>query len=92
MFTSSSVSPSLSFIIVYMQQQFVRRLFRGATALLLSKSSTTTPLHSHLSFSSLRVRDMSSFYDLSAKRLNGSEFKFSELKGKVVLVENTATL
>ena len=95
--TARSPHPYLSFIIVCMQ--LVRRLFRGATALLrLSESyTTTTPLHSHLSFSSLRVRgmskwDMSSFYDLTAKRLNGSEFKFSDLKGKVVLVENTATL
>ena len=35
---------------------------------------------------------MSTFYELSAKKLDGSEFKFSDLKGKIVLVENTATL
>jgi len=35
---------------------------------------------------------MSSFYDLTAKTLDGTEFKFSELKNKVVLVENTASL
>lgn len=33
-----------------------------------------------------------SFYDLKAKKLDGSEVKFSEFKGKVVLVENTASL
>jgi len=33
-----------------------------------------------------------SFYDLKAKLLDGSEFNFSSLKGKVVLVENTASL
>jgi len=35
---------------------------------------------------------MSSFYDLTAELLDGSEFKFSSLKGKVVLIENTASL
>jgi len=37
-------------------------------------------------------RSMASFYDLSAKTLDGAELKFSDLKGKVVLVENTASL
>lgn len=35
---------------------------------------------------------MSSFYELSAKTLDGTEFKFSQLKNKVVLIENTASL
>jgi len=35
---------------------------------------------------------MASFYDLTAKKLDGTEFKFSDLKGKVVLIENTASL
>jgi len=33
-----------------------------------------------------------SFYNLKAKKLDGTEFQFSSLKGKVVLVENTASL
>jgi len=35
---------------------------------------------------------MSLFYELSAKTLDGTQFKFSELKNKVVLIENTASL
>lgn len=35
---------------------------------------------------------MASFYDLKAKKIDGSEFNFDALKGKVVLVENTASL
>lgn len=32
------------------------------------------------------------FYDLSAKLLTGETFNFSSLKGKVVLIENVASL
>jgi len=35
---------------------------------------------------------MSSFYELTAKKIDGTEFNFSDLKGKVVLIENTASL
>lgn len=33
-----------------------------------------------------------SFYDLTAKLLTGETFNFSSLKGKVVLIENVASL
>lgn len=32
------------------------------------------------------------FYDLEAKKLDGTTFKFRELIGKVVLIENVASL
>jgi len=32
------------------------------------------------------------FYDLEAKKLDGTTFKFRELLGKVVLIENVASL
>lgn len=32
------------------------------------------------------------FYDLTAKLLSGETFSFSALKGKVVLIENVASL
>lgn len=32
------------------------------------------------------------FYDLTAKLLSGDAFSFSALKGKVVLIENVASL
>jgi len=35
---------------------------------------------------------MSKFYNLKAKKLDGTEVEFSSLKGKVVLIENTASL
>lgn len=38
------------------------------------------------------VAKMSSFYDLSAEKLDGKTGSFSDYKGKVVLVVNTATL
>ncbi len=33
-----------------------------------------------------------SLYDITAKTLTGEEFKFSSLQGKVVLIENVASL
>jgi len=33
-----------------------------------------------------------SFYDIKARKLNGDVVSMSEYKGKVVLVENTASL
>jgi len=33
-----------------------------------------------------------SFYDLKANKIDGTEMCFSELKGKIVLIENTASL
>jgi glutathione peroxidase-family protein len=33
-----------------------------------------------------------SFYDLKANKIDGTEMSFSELKGKIVLIENTASL
>lgn len=33
-----------------------------------------------------------SFYDITAKTLTGEELKFSSLQGKVVLIENVASL
>lgn len=41
---------------------------------------------------STTVRRLASFYTLQAKKLDGKEFNFADLKGKVVLVENTASL
>lgn len=38
------------------------------------------------------MSDIKSFYDITAKTLTGEEFKFSSLKGKVVLIENVASL
>ena len=41
------------------------------------------------------VRDMEStddFYGFEAKRLDGTTLKFAELRGKVVLIENVASL
>ena len=35
---------------------------------------------------------MASFYDLAAKRLDGEMIKMEQYRGKVVLVENTASL
>jgi len=35
---------------------------------------------------------MMSFYDLKANKLDGSEMSFAQLKGKVVLIQNTASL
>ena len=35
---------------------------------------------------------MASFYDLAAKRLDGEMIKMDQYRGKVVLVENTASL
>jgi len=35
---------------------------------------------------------MSKFYSLKAKKLDGTEVDFASLKGKVVLIENTASL
>jgi len=35
---------------------------------------------------------MTSFYDLKAKKLTGEVVSMEEYKGKVVLVENTASL
>jgi len=35
---------------------------------------------------------MTSFYDIKAKKLNGEVVSMADYKGKVVLVENTATL
>lgn len=34
---------------------------------------------------------MSKFYDFKMTDINGNEFDFSTLKGKVVLIVNTAT-
>jgi len=38
------------------------------------------------------VETMTSFYDLKAKKLTGEVVSMEEYKGKVVLVENTASL
>ena len=38
------------------------------------------------------AKRMSSFYDLSADKLDGKATSFSDYKGKVVLIVNTATL
>lgn len=39
-----------------------------------------------------KKRMATSFYDLTAKLLTGETFNFSSLKGKVVLIENVASL
>ena len=62
---------------------------RGAfTFILLSKAACSCP-------SSEVVRmagNVKRFYDLTAKLLSGEMFSFSALKGKVVLIENVASL
>jgi glutathione peroxidase-family protein len=35
---------------------------------------------------------MTSFHDFKAKKLDGEEMSFGDLAGKVVLIENTASL
>jgi len=51
----------------------------------------TTSLRRQAWFST-DVAKMSKFYNLKAKKLDGTEVEFSSLKGKVVLIENTASL
>uniref|UniRef100_A0AAQ4PPG1 Uncharacterized protein n=1 Tax=Gasterosteus aculeatus aculeatus TaxID=481459 RepID=A0AAQ4PPG1_GASAC len=43
-------------------------------------------------FLSSMARMAAKFYDLSAKLLTGETFNFSSLQGKVVLIENVASL
>lgn len=38
------------------------------------------------------AKAMKMFYDLTAKLLSGEAFNFASLKGKVVLIENVASL
>lgn len=40
----------------------------------------------------LNMAGIKSFYDITTKTLTGEEFKFSSLQGKVVLIENVASL
>jgi len=49
-------------------------------------------LNSKLTGQLASVARMSSFYDLSAEKLDGKATSFSDYKGKVVLIINTATL
>ena len=82
-FASSSPScPSSSSLVVCIQ------LAREAT---LAPQRLRSPISVHTCPQGAS-EVMSTFYELSAKKLDGSEFKFSDLKGKIVLVENTATL
>lgn len=53
---------------------------------------TSKPFLRSLRTSGLRAVSMSSFYDFSAETLNGKTKPMSDYKGKVVLIENTATL
>ena len=41
---------------------------------------------------SVNARNMASFYEFKAKTLDGVEVTMSNLKGKAVLIENTASL
>lgn len=40
----------------------------------------------------INMAGVKSFYDITTKTLTGEEFKFSSLQGKVVLIENVASL
>ena len=44
-----------------------------------------------LSFAFTSTEAQTSFYDLKTKTIDGKEFKFSELKGKKVMIVNTAS-
>jgi len=65
--------------------------FSHIVTLLGSKRFLPTTVQSQTRWFSVSA-NMSSFYDLKAKKLDGSEFSFAGLKGKVVLIENTASL
>ncbi len=44
-----------------------------------------------ISFSVMNISGQSSFYDFKVKDINGNEFDFNQLRGKKVLIVNTAS-
>jgi len=55
------------------------------------KIKTYSLLFTFILLSALSMKAQSSFYDLKCKTIDGNEFDFSSLKGKKVLVVNTAS-
>ena len=55
------------------------------------KIKTSATLFSIILFLNISIKAQSSFYDLKAKTIDGENFDFSTLKGKKVLVVNTAS-
>jgi len=65
---------------------------------LSAASKESKPKPRHFTFCCNKIGDVMAiggcedFYDLEAKKLDGTTFKFRELVGKVVLIENVASL
>ncbi len=55
------------------------------------KTKKTIPLLVLIAITAFSFGQVKSFYDLSAKTIDGNDFKFSSLKGKKVLIVNTAS-
>ncbi len=58
-------------------------------ALKLTIGKSTSPLRT---ISATSLRNMASFYGFSADDINGEKVEMAKYKGKVVLIENTASL
>lgn len=58
-------------------------------ALKLTISKSASPLRT---ISATSLRNMASFYGFSADDINGEKVEMAKYKGKVVLIENTASL
>lgn len=67
-------------------------LIRAARTSLYKPPQLQKATHvSSLTFSTSSIINMSSFYDLKAPLPNGETLDFSTLKGKIVLIVNTAS-